>query len=1069
MTEYSGVLVSLAEPANPSSASSSEDVADSSSESDVTDDSSENDSEDDASDSSSSSSSDSESDSEDEMNLADESEPPAADIPIPVTNSRLQSIGYFRKTPLFDASSKWYALPALHLDEHPYLETLAKSVIDERLAMAEKFYERELASFTSNPHLSSGDRRFANMVMHKGTSGDRISALALAIQSSPAHNLEKLAQLMGMVTRGNRDAGLVALTSLTDLFVTDMLPERKLAYFADQPHGHPDVTPQHLVAWYFEDNLKRSFYSFVRILETGAFDTVTHIRRAAMESVFSLLTQRPEQEQNLLRILCNKMGDSDPSIRNKVNHLLMQLMATFPNMSIAVVNALAEVVNKSSTHDTAYYYSVATLNQVVLYDDDPVTSNRLMEIYIQLFRQVLLANDEPPKSTLPTKPVHKPFRWNPKNPHGPAEPGKPRDKKRWRNLPDEGATRRAQRDQRNTRIQAVKAKVDAKESLERAELHYTKLITAILTGINRCMNFAQLDNVVYTEYLELLFKILSFSNFNTVVQALMLILKLAVSQPDIWDHYYMALYESLLDQRLLSSSKQAMYINILYRSLLLDNSPRRLSAFVKRIVQTAMFHDAPFVCGVFFMLTELFQVKPHLRSLIIQAEEVDESEKFVDAPEPADGSAAASAETKTPGTGGAPTSSANAAGSNVPKPKKQRKGRSEEITPKIPRVPLQQPSNRTTEGTLRTYNQFHSNPFFSFADSTCLWEILPFVDHFHPAVAYYAVKIVRQLLQNIAAPNLYSYSLQNFLDKFVFRNPKKNQAPERGMSLMQPRVQAADPTHGEGRHILSSKRFYAGLDQAKIGSGAEAVRKSLDAPADDRFIYAYLREKKVTVTTVEGQKTRFMDSEDWADEDHDDDDGDDEAAGGGSGMDEAWPEEDAAEEAEALALMQQELGGEANGGLLDVDAEFEVDFEAAQPGDFNQSGDDSGSDGDNGDEDEDEGDDDRMAMLLQDDELAAPLEVPSDGEAGAGSDDDDDDDEFGAEKDSGDEEAAPSGNYLDAILKKAGIKTKRDIKRKTKEGGANGDEDKKSKKPRKSKLSDLPLLASFDDYAKLIE
>ncbi|RKP36455.1 CBF/Mak21 family-domain-containing protein, partial [Dimargaris cristalligena] len=640
------------------------------------------------------------------MNLADESEPPAADIPIPVTNSRLQSIGYFRKTPLFDASSKWYALPALHLDEHPYLETLAKSVIDERLAMAEKFYERELASFTSNPHLSSGDRRFANMVMHKGTSGDRISALALAIQSSPAHNLEKLAQLMGMVTRGNRDAGLVALTSLTDLFVTDMLPERKLAYFADQPHGHPDVTPQHLVAWYFEDNLKRSFYSFVRILETGAFDTVTHIRRAAMESVFSLLTQRPEQEQNLLRILCNKMGDSDPSIRNKVNHLLMQLMATFPNMSIAVVNALAEVVNKSSTHDTAYYYSVATLNQVVLYDDDPVTSNRLMEIYIQLFRQVLLANDEPPKSTLPTKP---------------------------------GATRRAQRDQRNTRIQAVKAKVDAKESLERAELHYTKLITAILTGINRCMNFAQLDNVVYTEYLELLFKILSFSNFNTVVQALMLILKLAVSQPDIWDHYYMALYESLLDQRLLSSSKQAMYINILYRSLLLDNSPRRLSAFVKRIVQTAMFHDAPFVCGVFFMLTELFQVKPHLRSLIIQAEEVDESEKFVDAPEPADGSAAASAETKTPGT-----------------------------------------------GTLRTYNQFHSNPFFSFADSTCLWEILPFVDHFHPAVAYYAVKIVRQLLQNIAAPNLYSYSLQNFLDKFVFRNPKKNQAPERGMSLMQP-------------------------------------------------------------------------------------------------------------------------------------------------------------------------------------------------------------------------------------------------------------------------------------------
>ena len=38
-------------------------------------------------------------------------------------------------------------------------------------------------------------------------------------------------------------------------------------YFLDQPLMHPGVTDQHLLAWYFEDWLKKYFFSVLEILE----------------------------------------------------------------------------------------------------------------------------------------------------------------------------------------------------------------------------------------------------------------------------------------------------------------------------------------------------------------------------------------------------------------------------------------------------------------------------------------------------------------------------------------------------------------------------------------------------------------------------------------------------------------------------------------------------------------------------------------------------------------------------------------------------------------------------------
>ena len=78
-------------------------------------------------------------------------------------------------------------------------------------------------------------------------------------------------------------------------------------YFIDQPLTQTGVTDKHLLLWHFEDWLKKYFYGILQILETLSLDPLPYVRMQAMGLIFTLLCEKPEQEQNLLRLLVNKM------------------------------------------------------------------------------------------------------------------------------------------------------------------------------------------------------------------------------------------------------------------------------------------------------------------------------------------------------------------------------------------------------------------------------------------------------------------------------------------------------------------------------------------------------------------------------------------------------------------------------------------------------------------------------------------------------------------------------------------------------------------------------------------
>lgn len=135
-----------------------------------------------------------------------------------------------------------------------------------------------------------------------------------------------------------------------------------------------------------------------------------------------------------------------------------------------------------------------------------------------------------------------------------------------------------------------------------------------------------------SQHIDTLFRITHSSNFNTSIQALMLIQQLTTTHKVASDRFYRTLYESLLDPRVALSSKQSLYLNLLYKALKDDLNLKRVKAFVKRLLQILTLHQPSFVCGVFFLVQELEKTFPALRTMVDQAEadESDDEEIFRD-------------------------------------------------------------------------------------------------------------------------------------------------------------------------------------------------------------------------------------------------------------------------------------------------------------------------------------------------------------------------------------------------------------------------------------------------------
>ncbi len=362
------------------------------------------------------------------------------------------------------------------------LKTYARSVLDEDGAA----YSTAVSSSSSH--------KFMSTIMSSGTMSDRVSALTLAIQESPVHNIKALESLMGFASKRSRDQALSALAALVDLLGPGMIlpSDRRLRPFSSQAGlvgtlqnqqvkswtiGQPlpgKINKEHLISWVFEDWLKDAYFKMIQSLETWCDDEVEYARTKAVDLVFALLRDKPEQESNLLRLLVNKLGDRERKIASRASYLLLQLLNLHPRMKSVVILAVEqEVIFRSGQNIRAKYYAINTLNQTILSTKEPEIAENLLRIYFSLF-VALLKNGELGQLDGPLPQVTKDRSRGNKD-RSTGKPGKP-------TRPGKDAKRGDPTDPEATE----------------------KLVSAILTGINRALPFSKADQSTYVELIPLL-------------------------------------------------------------------------------------------------------------------------------------------------------------------------------------------------------------------------------------------------------------------------------------------------------------------------------------------------------------------------------------------------------------------------------------------------------------------------------------------------------------------------------------------------------------------------------------
>lgn len=485
---------------------------------------------------------------------------------------------------VLEPRNDWFALEDKNPEKgEPYEDT--DFVFDKAKALLAQ--ENEL--YTHEVNNSTSQKQFMSQLLSAGTLSDKISALTLLIQESPLHSVKYFEMLMKLCEKKSRGSAMQAVTALKDIFVGGVLPERKLKWFKNQPVNK--ATPiSWLIVWAFEDWLKQYYFNLLQLIETLNHDPVVFIRINSTNCVFDLLKGKPEQEVNLLRLGVNKLGDSARNVASKVSNLILRLEEAHPAMKLIVTNAISELIFRQGADYHAKYFAVITLNQTILSAKEAELANTLVKLYLTLFERILKENhadlDEKKEEAKPKKARHK---------------DKPKRGKK-------GGIRQTQ-----------------KQPSEIPEEETAKLLSAILTGLNRAYPYTDLPKDVFEKHVETLYQVTHSANFGTSVQALMLISQVIKKQKSLTDRYYRTLYESLFDPRLASSSKLRLYLNLVFRSLRDDGNKDRVLAFSKRLIQVAdHLYNIGMVSAVIFLINELSKTFKGLAALVTANTEASE-------------------------------------------------------------------------------------------------------------------------------------------------------------------------------------------------------------------------------------------------------------------------------------------------------------------------------------------------------------------------------------------------------------------------------------------------------------
>lgn len=625
--------------------------------------------------------------------------------------------------------------------------------------------------------------------LYKGTLRDRANSGALLFQSNPLPNLDALDVVIGLTKTANK-ANTDVIDIICELFTSAIIPSNRKLYSLQQrgiafrklkadSKLEKSYKEKVYLYWYFESELKDRYHTFLQNLDSALKSGQDVHKNQGIVCAAKLLAHGPEKEQMILSTLVNKMGDPQPKVAAKAQYQLTEVCHQHPNMCEVMVAETDRFLFRPNLSERAQHVALTFLSEISPICN-PKACRRLIQLCFLFFKILVdkgLVNNKTMQAILRC-------------------------------------------------LRRAVANVEQKEG-------------------DREIISKDLQNIIY--------RLIYFADIQIAIQALGLLLQVYVTpgQPTNpnKDRFYTALYRKMIDIRIASMTQKwtAQYLYIIHRAIALDPDVVRAKAFIKRLLQIGLYMPAPAVCGILIIVSKILLDRPQIAVLVksptaedlvkletkqkMLNDDSDEEEHYEDVED----------ERKNQPKGKKNKDKKSTGSWTFAKVKKEEEdGVKKEEDGGVKKEVLEDKPHKAPKIAVQ-YDHFFRNPAGAGAQYVELLELIRVQAQFHPTVQKFCDAIIADKRIDYYGDPLMDFSLTRFLDRFAFKNPKKEAEEQK-----------------EIRSVVQAKHAKS-KDYKQHGSRGLSVNALTDrnCTEDERFIFQYLERQR----QIRGKKDAGEDSE----------------------------------------------------------------------------------------------------------------------------------------------------------------------------------------------------------------
>lgn len=269
----------------------------------------------------------------------------------------------------------------------------------------------------------------------------------------------------------------------------------------------------------------------------------------------------------------------------------------------------------------------------------------------------------------------------------------------------------------------------------------SKTMHAILRCLKRaivdaCPEGSDAGSLLTKDIQDTMYRLIHLADIHVALQTFALLLQIMAVKSGKYDRYYNALYKKMLDINLVNVGPKAaaQFLHIFHRSTYVDTNVARAQAFIKRLLQVAMYFPVQIACGCLIVIDKLLKSRPELGKVTevtreanggetvwpMIADESDDEEHYKDADED--------------------ESNEKVEDVAVPETVDDDKFVPSWHHAKI--VSKNQATERVSQITPTKYNPYQRTPAFAGAEFVYKTELLKLAENFHPSLKVFAKSLI---------------------------------------------------------------------------------------------------------------------------------------------------------------------------------------------------------------------------------------------------------------------------------------------------------------------------------------